>query len=106
MAFWKRYILVVIGSIPMTILLVVYCMYFAWAGQQLFAGTIEGVENFDTFFNSFYTMFQLLTAANFPDCMLPSYKTNRICALFFLIFAGFGIFVLMQMLLAIFYNAY
>lgn len=106
MALWKRYTLVVAGSVPMAVLLIVYCMYFAWCGNTLFVGTLEGVSNFNTFFEGFDTMFQLLTAANYPDCMLPSYNQNRITAFFFLIFSAFGIFVLMQLLLAIFYNSY
>jgi len=32
MALWKRYALVVTGSMPMAVLLIVYCMYFAWCG--------------------------------------------------------------------------
>ena len=74
MALWKRYTLVVAGSVPMAVLLIVYCMYFAWCGNTLFVGTLEGVSNFNTFFEGFDTMFQLLTAANYPDCMLPSYN--------------------------------
>lgn len=31
---------------PMVGLIVIYMMYFAWMGEVIFAGTIQGVEAF------------------------------------------------------------
>lgn len=73
-SFWRRYILVIKGSLPMVLFIVVYIMYFAWMGQRMFSGTIEGVETFSTFFDAFFYMFVLMTTANYPDVMLPSYN--------------------------------
>ena len=72
-SFWRRYLLVIKGSAPMVIFILVYVFYFAWMGSRLFSGTIEGVETFSNMNDSFFYMFVLLTTSNFPDVMLPSY---------------------------------
>jgi len=51
-------------------------------------------------------MFVLITSANFPDVMLPSYNENRLNVVFFIVYIIVGMFTLMQLLLAIFYNSY
>lgn len=71
--FWRRYISVIRGSLPMVIFILLFVFYFAWMGNRLFSGTIEGVENFSTLNDSFFFMFVLLTTSNFPDIMLPAY---------------------------------
>lgn len=72
-SFWRRYITVISGSLPMVIFIMIYVFYFAWMGNRLFAGTIEGVETFSNLNDSFFFMFVLLTTSNYPDVMLPSY---------------------------------
>mmetsp|Transcript_44286 Transcript_44286/g.60058 ORF Transcript_44286/g.60058 Transcript_44286/m.60058 type:complete len:116 (+) Transcript_44286:172-519(+) len=49
-------------------------------------------------------MFVCLTTSNFPNVMLPCYGQNRLSSLFFIVFLTFGLFLLMNLLLAIFYN--
>ena len=73
-SFWRRYLSVIKGSLPMVIFIAIYVFYFAWMGNRLFAGTIEGVENFSGLDDSFFYMFVLLTTSNYPDVMLPSYS--------------------------------
>ena len=73
-SFWRRYLSVIKGSLPMVFFIIIYVFYFAWMGNRLFAGTIEGVENFSNLNDSFFYMFVLLTTSNFPDVMLPSYN--------------------------------
>ena len=48
----------------------------------------------------------LLTTANFPDVMLPSYNMNRASCLFYLIFLTFGLYFLLNVLLAIVFDNY
>ena len=90
----------------MVFFIIIYVFYFAWMGNRLFAGTIEGVENFSNLNDSFFYMFVLLTTSNFPDVMLPSYNQERRNAIFFILFLVIGLFLLMNLLLAIFYSAY
>ena len=51
-------------------------------------------------------MFVLLTTSNFPDVMLPSYGQSRRYAIFFITYLVIGLFMLLNMLLAIFYSNY
>ena len=72
----------------------------------MFAGTIEGVENFADLNDSFFYMFVLLTTSNYPDVMLPSYAQQRRYSIFFITYLVIGLFMLMNLLLAIFYSSY
>ena len=90
----------------MVIFIMIYVFYFAWMGNRLFAGTIEGVETFSNLNDSFFFMFTLLTTTNFPDVMLPSYGQERRYAIFFITFLVIGVFIFLKLLLAIFYSAY
>lgn len=49
-------------------------------------------------------MMVCLTTSNFPDVMLPAYQINRWNALFFIIYLTLGLFLMMNLLLAIFYS--
>jgi len=104
--FGKRYLQVIRASTPMFIAIVIYIFYFSWLGNRLFAGTIEGVENFGTLWDSFFYMFVLMTTANYPDVMLPSYNQNRLCVFFFTTYLIIGLYILMSLLLTIFYANY
>jgi len=42
-SFWRRYVLVIKGSMPMVLFILVYVIFFAWLGRRLYSGTIEGV---------------------------------------------------------------
>jgi len=48
----------------------------------------------------------LLTTANFPDIMLPSYNSNRVNCLFYISFMIIGLYFLLNVLLAIVYDNY
>ena len=45
-------------------------------------------------------MLILITTANFPDVMMPAYDTKSIYSLYFIIYLMFGLFILMNILLA------
>ena len=105
-SFWRRYLTVIVGSLPMVILIMVYVFYFGWIGNRLFAGTLEGVKNFSNLNDSFFYMFVLLTTSNFPDVMLTSYERERRYGIFFFVYLMIGLFMLMNLLLAIFYSNY
>lgn len=104
--YWHRYILVTLDSGPMVLFILVYMLYFSWMGQRLFSGTLEGVQYFSTFGDSFFNMLVCMTTSNFPDVMLPAYQINRWNCLFFVIYLCLGLFLMMNLLLAIFYSNY
>ena len=49
-------------------------------------------------------MLVLLTTSNYPDVMLPAYQRDRSSCLFFIIYLIVGLFLIMNLLLAIFYS--
>jgi len=51
-------------------------------------------------------MLVLLTTANFPDIMLPAYEYSRPFCIFFIIYIMIGIFLILHLLMALFYNNY
>ena len=56
------------------------------------------------FGDSFFNMFVLMTTSNYPDVMLPSYQENRLNFLFFGSYLIIGLFLIMNLLLAIIYS--
>ena len=48
----------------------------------------------------------LLTTANFPEIMLFAYLRNRYSVIFFIIYLIFGLFFLLNLVLAVYYNNY
>lgn len=90
----------------MIIFIILFILYFAWLGTRIFQGTLEGVESFDNFGDAGFWMLVLLTTANFPNFMLPAYKNDRWNCLFFIFFLIIALFLLMNLLLAIFYSNY
>ena len=105
-SFWGRYLIVIRGSLPMVLFIITYVFYFSWMGNRLFSGTIEGVSTFSTLPDAFFYMIVLLTTSNYPDVMMPSYSDNRLNAIFFITYLVIGLFLLMNLLLAIFYAKY
>ena len=51
-------------------------------------------------------MLVLLTTANSPDIMLPAYEQNRPLVLFFIFYLMVGVFLIMNLLMALFYHNY
>lgn len=60
----------------------------------------------DTLQHTVYRMFILITTANFPDIMLPAYEASRMNSLFFVIYTFVGLFIIMNLLLAVVTNEY
>lgn len=61
---------------------------------------------FDTLGNALLQLFILLTTANFPDIMMPAYRGSGFSALFFVVFLMVGLYFLLNLVLAVVYNAF
>jgi hypothetical protein len=64
------------------------------------------VTTFPTVEAAYYNMVILLTTANFPDVMLPAYNAYRFNASFFIVFLVFGLYFLLNVLLAVVFDNY
>ena len=75
---------------------VCFTLFFAFLAQPIFQNTSEEASGapFDTYWQSAWNLFTLLTTANFPDVMMPAYAQCRWFVLFFIIFLLFGKFYL------------
>ena len=102
--YWIKYFLVMKDSMPMMLFILVSVLYFSWMFQRFFSGTLEGVQFFGSFGNSFFNMIVLMTTTNFPDVMLPAYQISRLYFIFFFFYLFIVLLLLMNLLLAIFYS--
>ena len=102
----KRIFLVMYDSKEILLLIIGYIVFFGWAGYRLFRGTQEGSAFFNTLPESCWNLLILMTTANFPDVMLPTYNTNTVYVLFFVVYLVMGLYFLMNLLLAVFYSNY
>ena len=93
-------------SIVMIIIIFAYVFYFSFLGYFMFNGQLEGTSSFANFSDSFFYMLVLLTTANDPDIMLPAYYWNTWYCLFFILYLGFGLLFIFNILLAVIYNNY
>ena len=115
----------VIGNV--LFLLALHVLTFGFVGWMLFArleradpsgfgcrirdgeaGGVAGTEKcyFQDLNSAFISLFILLTNANFPDIMMPSYRTYRPAFLFFALFLLIGLYLLMQLVLAVIFHTF
>jgi two pore calcium channel protein, plant len=93
-------------SITVLAIIFAFIGFFTFSGYFLFQGSYEGVNTFPNVGEGYYQMVILLTTANFPDVMLPSYNMNRAACIFFIFFLLFGLYFLLNVLLAIVFDNY
>ncbi|OQR95878.1 Cullin-associated NEDD8-dissociated protein, partial [Thraustotheca clavata] len=85
-------------------LVIVFILFFSWMSVVLFQGTPEGEAQMPNIYEASWHFLILLTTANFPDIMMPAYNDNRLICLFFIFFLCFGLFFLMNVVLAVVFN--
>lgn len=105
----RRFIRQIFQSLPPIIdmlgLLMFFVTTYSLLGYYLFS---EHVDNghFRTLSDSFVSMFVLLTTANFPDVMMPSYAKSKWYAVFFILYIITVLYVLMNLMLAVVYETF
>ena len=93
-------------SLPMVIFIVMYILYFSWMGNLFYQGTVQGVRFMNTFTESAWNMLICITTSNYPNVMLPAYQSSRFNFVFFLFYLICGLFLILNLLLAIIYSTY
>ncbi|CAE7642504.1 TPC1 [Symbiodinium sp. CCMP2592] len=82
-------------------------VFFAWMALVVFPpDTEEGSAYFPAFFPGMWSLFVLLTTANFPDIMMPAVQRHRSAFIFFLLFMLIGMFFLVNVFTAVVMQAY
>lgn len=91
------------------VIIVAYLIFFSLVGFALFAHPLyydDPVGYFGTITETIYNVYVLLTTSNFPDILFPFWKSNNFTALYFIGFLLIGLYMLMNLMLAVFYNSY
>ncbi|XP_045454157.1 two pore channel protein 1-like [Melitaea cinxia] len=105
----RRFIRQILQSLPPIIdmlgLLMFFVATYSLLGYYLFSEHIDN-GHFQTISDSFVSMFVLLTTANFPDVMMPSYAKSKWYAVFFILYIITVLYVLMNLMLAVVYETF
>ena len=83
--------------LDMLLLLLFFIFMFAIIGFYTFSSSSVD-PNFSTLHDSIISLFVLITTANYPDVMMPSYSKNRWAFVFFVIYLVFGLYFLQNLL--------
>ena len=102
---WREMILCIPPLLNVLALLLSFMFMFAIAAFYLF-GDNSRDPNFDSFIHSFMSLFVLITTANYPDVMMPSYEQNRVNFFFFFTYLYLGLYFLMNLVLAVVYDEF
>ncbi|XP_031193523.1 two pore calcium channel protein 1 [Mastomys coucha] len=87
------------------LLLLFFMIIFAILGFYLFS-TNPSDPYFSTLENSIVNLFVLLTTANFPDVMMPSYSRNPWSCVFFIVYLSIELYFIMNLLLAVVFDTF
>ncbi|XP_066953785.1 two pore calcium channel protein 1-like isoform X3 [Macrobrachium rosenbergii] len=88
-----------------------FCLsIFSLMGYKLFGGRgmkwVDGRPYFDTYWDSIFDLYVLVTTANNPDIMMPAYDASPYYVIFFVLFLVICFFIYMNIILAVIYNNY
>ncbi|XP_046456240.1 two pore calcium channel protein 1-like [Daphnia pulex] len=105
----RRYLRQVLQSMPPAIdmlgLLLFVILFYSVLGFYLFGSNVND-PYFSTLQQAFISLFILLTTANFPDVMMPSYAVTRWSCVFFITYLSMVLYFLMNLLLAAVYASF
>jgi two pore calcium channel protein 1 len=94
------------------LLLLTLLVFSTWLGYLLFNPVEEqdpfhpSSEYFQLLSETIWGLTILLTTSNYPDIMMPVYSRYRIACLFFVGYLLFGLFFLMNLVLAVVNNSF
>ena len=105
---WKRIFLVVWDSLAIMVIILAYLLFFSLVGYTLFSNPayVDPEAYFRDIPTSIFNVYVLFTTSNFPDILFPFWKVNNWAALYFVGFLLVGLYMLLNLMLAVFYNGY
>ena len=91
----------------MIVLLLVYILiwsvlafYFFGPAATKTTSALQESSYFDTFDNTYVSLFVAISTANYPDLTMVSYHNNHAAALFFVLYVGLGLYFVLNLFLA------
>lgn len=105
---WKRIFFVLFHSVTIIIIICAYIIFLSLVGYTLFANRMydDQYGYFKDIPHTVFNVYVLFTTSNFPDILFPFWQINNISALYFIGFLLIGLYMLLNLLLAVFYNSY
>jgi len=105
---WKQIFMVVFDSMQIMIIIVAYVVFFSLIGFIMFSSSNQRYNSvyFDNIPKSLFNTYVLFTTSNFPDIMLPFWPVSNLTAIYFVGFLLVGLYMLMNLMLAVFYNSF
>ncbi|XP_030074545.1 two pore channel protein 1 isoform X4 [Microcaecilia unicolor] len=91
--------------IDILLLLLFFMVIFAILGFYLFSPN-PADPYFNTLENSLVSLFVLVTTANYPDVMMPSYSRNPWSCIFFIVYLSIELYFIMNLLLAVVFDTF
>uniref|UniRef100_A0A8C2VNF8 Two pore calcium channel protein 1 n=1 Tax=Chinchilla lanigera TaxID=34839 RepID=A0A8C2VNF8_CHILA len=88
------------------LLLLFFMIIFAILGCALRVTPPSSLQYFSTLESSIVSLFVLLTTANFPDVMMPSYSRNPWSCVFFIVYLSIELYFIMNLLLAVVFDTF
>ena len=90
------------------VIILAYITFYSLLGFTLFANDsyLDPAKYFDDIPSTMFNIYVLFTTSNFPDILFPFWKVNNWTALFFTGFLLIGLYMLLNFMLAVFYNSY
>uniref|UniRef100_A0A670ZW95 Voltage-dependent calcium channel protein TPC1 n=1 Tax=Pseudonaja textilis TaxID=8673 RepID=A0A670ZW95_PSETE len=92
--------------IDILLLLLFFMVIFAILGMNFYHSSIRLFKYFNTLESSLMNLFVLLTTANFPDVMMPSYSRNPWSCVFFIVYLSIELYFIMNLLLAVVFDTF
>lgn len=106
---WKRIGIVLFYSFPILLLFTAYLLLFTLFGFTLFLNDKKYYDDYGywiTLQDAAFNVYVLFTTSNFPDIIFPYYKRNNVTVFYFIGFLACGIYLVMNLVVAVFYNEY
>ncbi|MBZ3871526.1 Two pore calcium channel protein 1 [Sciurus carolinensis] len=91
--------------VDILLLLLFFMVIFAILGFYLFSSNPSD-PYFRTLEDSIVSLFVLLTTANFPDVMMPSYARSPWSCVFFIVYLSLELYFIMNLLLAVVFDTF
>ena len=105
---WKRIITVIFDSLGIGTMIISYIGFFTLLGYVLFNNDyyVDGYGYFVSIPDTMFNVYVLFTTSNFPDIIFPYWKIHNWTVLYFVIFLVVGLYLLLNLMLAVFYNSF
>jgi hypothetical protein len=105
---WKRIFLVVWDALAIAVIIVAYLVAASLLGFTLFSNSKykDYYSSFRDFPSSMFNVYVLFTTSNFPDLLFPFWKVSGFTVIYFIAFLLIGLYMLLNLMLAVFYNSY